>query len=87
MWEEPHCPRAADEGGIASIHGTTVAASLLQPQAPLLPSEEKPCAEASPPSVRRQGTLFTQRAACDQLTEACELLRREVREVSFDKSR
>ena len=81
MWEEPHCQRAACEGVIASIHGTTVAASPLLPQAPLLPLEEKPYAEASPPSVQRQGTLFTQRAVYDLLTEACELLRREAREV------
>ena len=76
MWEKPLCQRSAGEGVIASIHGTTVAASPLLPQAPLLPLEEKPSAEASQPSGQRRGTLFTQRAACYLLTEACELLRR-----------
>jgi hypothetical protein len=85
--DEFHRQRAAGEGVNASIHGTTVAASPLLPQAQLLPVEEKPCAEASPPSVQRQGNLFTQRAACDLLTEACELLRRETCAVSLEQSR
>ena len=84
MWEDPHCQRAAGEAVIARIHGTTVAASPLLPQAPLLPLEEKPCAEPSPPSEQRQLTLFTRRASCVPLTEACELLRREAREVSLE---
>jgi len=35
----------AGEGVNASIHGTTVAASALLPQAQLLPLDEKSCAE------------------------------------------
>ena len=85
--DEFHRQRAAGEGVNASIHVTTVAASPLLPQAPLLPVEEKPCVETSPPSVHRQGNLFTQRAACDLLTEACEILRRDTRAVSLEQSR
>ena len=84
MWEDPHCKRAAGEQVIVSIHGTTVAARSLLPQAPVFPLDGKTCADATTPSEQLQGTLFTQRAPCDLLTEACELRRRrDAREVSF----
>ena len=87
MWEDPHYQREAGEGVIARIHGTTVAASPLLPQAPLLQLKEKTCAEVSPPSVQRHGNILTQCAACNILAEACELLLREARDVSIEQSR